>query len=63
MSEEASEGCLLDVDLLDWANQWVGKHCLRCETEIRYHSMGVNGGQGEHRIECACTLIESTVKA
>ncbi len=60
MSEQSLDGCVLDVDFLDWANDWVGKHCLRCETEITYHSLGMTAGQSEHRLECDCTVIEST---
>lgn len=62
MAEQVNEGCLLDVDLLNWANQWVGKQCLRCGTEVNYVSLGMTDRQSEHRIECECTVIESLAR-
>lgn len=62
MSEQMDDGSLLDIDFLDWANEWVGKRCLRCETEIRYSSLGMVNGQNQYRLECDCVVIESTAK-
>ena len=62
MTEQLEAGCLPEVDLLNWANDLVGTVCLRCETEIAYHSLGSTNGQREHRVECDCTLIESVAK-
>lgn len=60
---DGSDGdVMLDVGLLDWANALVGTTCLRCEEEINYIPLGMTEGRSEHRIECGCTLIESTAK-
>lgn len=60
--EAEPEGCILGVDFLDWANEWVGKECLRCGQPIQFKPLGMAGGQSENRIECGCTAIESRSK-
>lgn len=63
MSEQTSaDDSLLDIDFLDWANEWVGKKCLRCDSEITYTSMGMVDGQSQHRVECDCVVIETLAK-
>lgn len=62
MPEQTDDGCVLDVDLLNQANEWVGKRCLRCGNEVEYTSLGTTEGQSEHRIECGCTVIGSMAK-
>lgn len=63
MPEQTDEDTTLpEVDFLNWANDWVGKECLRCETEVTYTSQGMASGQSQHRIECDCTVIESAAK-
>ena len=63
MPDQTTEDTTLpEVDFLNWANDWVGKQCLRCESEVRYVSKGMEAGQSQHRIECACTVIESGAK-
>jgi len=59
---QSSQDTLPDVDFLNWANDWVGKTCLRCESEMTYVSKGMAGGQSQHRIECDCSVIESSAK-
>jgi len=60
MSSTMDPGCIPEVDFLDWANEWVGKQCLRCESEIRHVPLGVTDGRSDHRIECDCTVIETS---
>lgn len=60
MASTLEPGCILEVDLLDWANEWVGKQCLRCEAEVKYVPLGVTDGRSDHRIECDCTVIETS---
>lgn len=62
MQEQLDDGCILAVDLLNWANEYVGKRCLNCGTAVRYTSLGMVDGQSEHRLECECTVIESTAQ-
>lgn len=51
---------VLSVELLDWANQLVGLTCVRCEDEIKFVPLSTEEGHSEHRIECGCTVIQSS---
>lgn len=62
VTAESTDGGVLDVDLVDWANERVGTECLRCETDIEYVPLGAEEGRTEHRIECGCTMIHSAPK-
>lgn len=54
-----SEGHILDVALLDWANGLVGTTCARCDEEISYANLRSTEGGSDHRVSCGCTRIEA----
>lgn len=56
------DGGVLDVELVNWANPIVGETCLLCEEEVVSVPLGGAEGESAHRIECGCTVIESTGK-
>lgn len=45
-----------------WLSNIVGYTCPSCGRVIEYESRGMVGGQAAHRVECACTVIETRGK-
>ena len=59
---ESEDDGVLDVELESWAAPIVGETCLLCEEEVVSLAQGGSEGRNALRIECGCTVIESTVK-
>lgn len=55
-----NEDTVLGSEFATWANERVGDTCAMCGEEIEYTPLGMEDGQSTHRIECDCTVIEST---